>query len=85
MERRREAAIQRQEQAQKDAENQRFDLMISIIGAITIPYVLISGIFGMNVDNLPTHVDFTMLMIYTGISSLVLMIILYVIRYFRIL
>lgn len=37
----------------KDAQKRRIEILLSIIGAITLPLVLVSGIWGMNVHDLP--------------------------------
>jgi len=38
---------------QRDRQEQQFGMLVSIIGAFTLPFMLISGIFGMNLSDLP--------------------------------
>lgn len=43
-------------------KDQQFDVALSIFGSITVPFILISGIFGMNLTSLPVDIDFWQLM-----------------------
>jgi len=56
---------------QRDQKEQQFGMLISIIGAFTLPFVLIAGIFGMNLSDLP-DVRFGPLIAVTFSVSLVL-------------
>jgi len=56
---------------QRDRQEQQFSMLISIIGAFTLPFVLMSGIFGMNLVDLP-HVSFGPLLMITLAVSFVL-------------
>lgn len=64
---------QKKERLQKllDSSNQKFETFVSIVGALSLPFVLIASIFGMNLEDLPTEIPFAALMIGTGVSSLV--------------
>jgi len=54
-------------------ENDAFQITIAILGSFTVPFVLVTGIFGMNLKNLPIDIDFWGLMAITfGISILTL-------------
>lgn len=38
--------------------DQRFELLIGILTSFTLPFVVIGGIFGMNLEDLPVKVKF---------------------------
>ncbi len=61
--------------------NQQFDLILSIISSITLPYVLISSVFGMNLANLPIEVDFWTLMGVTMAVSVLMLVALLLARF----
>lgn len=61
----------------KDAQRRRIEIILSIIGAIALPLVVVSGIWGMNLDDLP-DVSFWPLLGVTSGCSLVLLTILIV-------
>jgi len=50
---------------------------LTTLGSLVVPFSVVSGIFGMNLRNLPIHIDFALLMGITfGASLLLLMLIL---------
>lgn len=55
-ERRRANEIEKRRQAIREQKDQQFDIGLSIVSSFTLPFVLISGIFGMNLENLPIDV-----------------------------
>jgi len=68
----------------RDRQDQQFNLALSVIGSFTFPFVLISGIFGMNLDDLPIKVGFWPLIGVTFAVSILLFICLLASRiYFR--
>jgi len=71
-ERRRSREIANAIRMHRDRNDQRFGILLSIMGAFTIPFVVISGIFGMNLTSLPISVDFWTLMGITFAASVVL-------------
>ncbi|PRP79066.1 hypothetical protein PROFUN_13168 [Planoprotostelium fungivorum] len=75
-----EASVQRQKAAsqvkedkdKRDAKDRRFELVVSILGSITVPFAVVGGIFGMNNDDVPTYIPFWIVMGVTGAFSLCL-------------
>lgn len=66
----------------KSSHRQRFEVMLSIFGSITAPFVIVSGIWGMNLQNLP-QIDFWLLILITSISSILMLIFLTVMLLYR--
>jgi len=59
----------------KDSHRQRFEIILSIFSSITIPFVIIGGIWGMNLQSLP-DVDFWFLLAITSLISIVILVVL---------
>lgn len=58
---------------ERSSHRQRFEIMLSIFGSITAPFVIVSGIWGMNLSNLP-QIDFWMLILITSVASIFMLI-----------
>lgn len=80
--RRAKAEAFRNLQRKRDAHRQRFDLLVSIFSAITLPFVIVSGIFGMNLSTLP-DVSFWQIMLITAGIAVVIFFVLVVIVFNR--
>eukprot|EP01114_Cavostelium_apophysatum_P013679 TRINITY_DN3369_c0_g1_i1.p1 TRINITY_DN3369_c0_g1~~TRINITY_DN3369_c0_g1_i1.p1 ORF type:complete len:748 (-),score=166.42 TRINITY_DN3369_c0_g1_i1:87-2330(-) len=65
---------EREVEKEQKARDQRMEILGSIAGSFTLPFVIVSGVFGMNLDNLPTQVPFWELMAITlGVSLCILL------------
>ncbi|ELR16120.1 uncharacterized protein ACA1_177080 [Acanthamoeba castellanii str. Neff] len=62
-------------ESMKEARRQRFETLISIAGTVTLPLVLVGGLMGMNLDDLPS-VGFWPLMGYSALASFILFLLL---------
>jgi len=69
------------EDNRRDERRRRFEDFLTVVGAITLPIVLISGIFGMNNEDLPISVSFGLLMGLSVVASLLLLILFAVISH----
>jgi len=58
MRRQEEQRLVRQLKAEKEAKDRRFEVVISLLGSLTLPFAIVSGIFGMNLEDLPVQVRF---------------------------
>eukprot|EP01117_Protostelium_nocturnum_P004568 TRINITY_DN1645_c0_g2_i3.p1 TRINITY_DN1645_c0_g2~~TRINITY_DN1645_c0_g2_i3.p1 ORF type:complete len:545 (+),score=186.27 TRINITY_DN1645_c0_g2_i3:29-1636(+) len=65
------AEVTKKDKEKRDAKDRRFELVISILGSISVPFAVIGGIFGMNMDDLP-NVPFWIVMGATASFSLIL-------------
>lgn len=63
----------KQEQRSQNEKDQRFAIVSSFLGALTIPFVLITGLFGMNLSTLPDP-DFITLVVGNLLCSLLIFI-----------
>jgi len=63
---------------QKDA----FEILVSVLSAFTLPFVVVGGVFGMNMTSLPIEASFWQVMVWTFIASIILLIGLLLLRYF---
>lgn len=74
-----EAARREQEEHQRSVKQSRakqeqvFEITISAITFFTLPFILVSGIFGMNLKNLPVDVNFWSLLVGTLVISILLL------------
>jgi len=66
----------------RSSHRQRFEIMLSIFGSITAPFVIVSGIWGMNLRNLP-QLDFYVLILITSCSSILILIFLSLMLMYR--
>ena len=77
----------------RSQQNDAFQILLSIIGSFTLPFVLISGVWGMNMSNLPGEncrfelfnrldVDFYALTGITFASSIFVLLLLLVLRWY---
>jgi hypothetical protein len=57
------------------ARKNRFDILVAVLTAITLPAVLLSGIFGMNNYNIPTSVDWYTVLYFSGGISILLFVV----------
>jgi len=73
----------KREQARKNDQDQQFAIVSSLLGALTIPFVLITGIFGMNLSSLPDP-NFVSVILVNLISSGLIFLVLMVVRFGRI-
>jgi hypothetical protein len=69
--------IQARTDRHKDARKKRMETTISVIGAITLPFVIIAGIFGMNLHDLPDFSFWPLLFFTSMISALSLVALLF--------
>jgi len=65
-----------QQDREKDSQKRRVEILVSIIGAITLPLIIVSGIFGMNLPDLPVLSFWPLLLVTTAASILLLVILL---------
>ncbi|KAL6054699.1 X8 domain-containing protein, variant 2 [Balamuthia mandrillaris] len=77
----RERLLRAEEQKLKDNQNKRLQNFISVIGAIALPIVIVSGVFGMNVEDLPIDVPFWYIILITSGVSIVILLLLFAINY----
>jgi len=56
----------------REQQDHQLGLFLSIVGSFTLPFMLISAIFGMNIKSLPTDIDFWSLLGVTFSISLVM-------------
>lgn len=79
--RRRNYELQKSVSQARSQQNDAFQILLSIIGSFTLPFVLISGVWGMNVSNLP-DVDFYTLTGITLASSIFVLLLLLILRWY---
>jgi len=72
MERRRNREREFLEKTKKDMQDSQFSLMVGFLSSFTLPFVVVGGVYGMNLKNLPTDVDFWLLIGLTFLSSVLL-------------
>jgi glutaredoxin len=60
---------------EKSAHRQRFEIILSVFGSITLPFVVVGGIWGMNLSNLP-DINFWWVLLFCFIISLLILIVL---------
>jgi len=59
---------------EKSAHRQRFEIILSVFGSITLPFVVVGGIWGMNLSNLP-DVNFWWVIFFCCLCSLTILIV----------
>lgn len=69
---------QKKEKARKNDQDQQFAIVSSLLGALTIPFVLITGIFGMNLTSLPDPSFLSVILINLAFSGLIFLILMVV-------
>jgi len=70
-ERRQYRELTRRLDAAEDARNRQFEIVLSAIGSIVLPFYLVSGVFGMNLPDLP-EAHFNVVMLATSVCCFIL-------------
>jgi hypothetical protein len=71
--RQKEATQSKVDKDKRDARDRRFELVVSILGSISVPFAVVGGIFGMNNSDVPVDIPFWAVIACTGGFSLVLL------------
>lgn len=75
--------IQQNLKRERDRKARQFEVILSIFGSLSVPFAVVSGIFGMNLKNLPSDVDFWTLIGITFVVSFLMLATFSFVRFYK--